>query len=420
MTGQAPETAVTGLFGRERLQRPADVLATALVVSLPWSTTATSILVVLWLLAVLPTLDVAAVRREVLSPAGGLPVLLWLLGVAGTLWADVSWSERLHGLGSFHKLLVVPLLLAQFRRSGNGAWAIRGFLVSCAVLLVLSWILWLWPTIPWQSKELAIPVKDRISQGSMFTICILVLIYLVLDHWRKKRSMAAIALALLTLAFLLNILFVATSRTALVTIPVLLALLGAFRSGWKGAVGLPALVLLVAGIVWSSSSYLQERVLTLFDEIREYRIDAPPTPAGERLYYWRTSLNLVSAAPWIGHGTGSIREQFRRAVVVESGVGATVPNNPHSQVFAVAIQLGLLGTAVLLIMWLAHLLLFRAPGLAAWIGLVAAGQNIVGSMFNSHLFDFTHGWVYVVGVGIAGGIVLRQQTRTPQQSQEPL
>ena len=47
----------------------------------------------------LPTLDPASVRRELESAAGGLPVLLWCLGVIGMLWADVSWTERFHGLG---------------------------------------------------------------------------------------------------------------------------------------------------------------------------------------------------------------------------------------------------------------------------------------------------------------------------------
>jgi hypothetical protein len=47
--------------------------------------------------------------------AGGLPVLLWVLAAAGMLWADVTWSERLTGLGRFHRLLIIPLLLAQFR-----------------------------------------------------------------------------------------------------------------------------------------------------------------------------------------------------------------------------------------------------------------------------------------------------------------
>jgi len=88
-------------------------------------------------------------------------------------------------------------------------------------------------------------------------------------------------------------------------------------------------------------------------------------------------------------------------------VAAEVTPNPHNQVFAVGIQLGLVGIALLLAVWIAHLALFRSDSFAAWVGLVVAGQNIVGSLFNSHLFDFTQGWAYVIGVGIAGGIVLK-------------
>ena len=35
-------------------------------------------------------------------------------------------------------------------------------------------------------------------------------------------------------------------------------------------------------------------------------------------------------------------------------------------------------------------------------------KTLSGSLFNSHLFDFTNGWLYVVGVGVAGGVVLRE------------
>jgi hypothetical protein len=60
-------------------------------------------------------------------------------------------------------------------------------------------------------------------------------------------------------------------------------------------------------------------------------------------------------------------------------------------------------------MWLAHLWLFRGPGLVEWIGLVIVVQNIVGSLFNSHLFDFVQGWTYVLGVGVAGGMALKKR-----------
>jgi O-antigen ligase len=34
-------------------------------------------------------------------------------------------------------------------------------------------------------------------------------------------------------------------------------------------------------------------------------------------------------------------------------------------------------------------------------------QNFVSSLFNSHLFDFAEGWIYVLGVGVAGGMSRR-------------
>jgi O-antigen ligase len=62
---------------------------------------------------------------------------------------------------------------------------------------------------------------------------------------------------------------------------------------------------------------------------------------------------------------------------------------------------------VLYTTWTLHLLLFRGDGLANWIGLLVVVQNIFTSLFNSHLFDFHEGWMYVLGVGVAGGMTLR-------------
>jgi O-antigen ligase len=44
----------------------------------------------------------------------------------------------------------------------------------------------------------------------------------------------------------------------------------------------------------------------------------------------------------------------------------------------------------------------------AWIGTVVVVENIVSSTFNSHLFDFMHGWLYVFGVGVVGGMMHRE------------
>jgi O-antigen ligase len=39
--------------------------------------------------------------------------------------------------------------------------------------------------------------------------------------------------------------------------------------------------------------------------------------------------------------------------------------------------------------------------------LLVVVQNIFTSLFNSHIFDFHEGWMYVIGVGVAGGMVMK-------------
>ncbi len=87
-----------------------------------------------------------------------------------------------------------------------------------------------------------------------------------------------------------------------------------------------------------------------------------------------------------------------------------VIGNPHNQTLNVAVQWGCVGVVILYAMWLSHLLLFRGEGLVAWIGLMVVLQNIFSSLFNSHLFDFHEGWMYVLGVGVAGGMALRAKS----------
>jgi hypothetical protein len=62
-------------------------------------------------------------------------------------------------------------------------------------------------------------------------------------------------------------------------------------------------------------------------------------------------------------------------------------------------------------MWYFHLQLFRGSLFASWIGLVIVVQNFISSLLNSHLFDFHEGWIYVLGVGVAGGMAARAQRR---------
>src|SRR5262245_15238870 len=175
-------------FDRARLARVADWLAVGVAVAMPWSISASQILTALWLLVLIPSLDIADVRRELRSAAGGLPVLLWLLALAGMLWANVPWSERYGGRGGFHKLLVIPLLLAQFRRSERGIYVVYGYLASCIALAIASWgllVLWKLWSVYVPGKIPGLLVKDYIAQSSEFLVCAFGLLGFAADRWQK-------------------------------------------------------------------------------------------------------------------------------------------------------------------------------------------------------------------------------------------
>jgi len=217
----------------------------------------------------------------------------------------------------------------------------------------------------------------------------------------------AVVLALL---FVANMFFVVTSRTALLVVPVLLVWLGWQEFRRLGLFGTLLLFVVVGSAAWSASPYLHDRLTRSVTEYEAYRTQNEPNSTGLHLEFLRKSLNFVETAPIIGHGTGSIPEQFRQSETGRDSASAFHSENPHNQIFAVAIQLGVVGSAVLIAMWIAHLLLFTGgSGLVAWIGTIVVVQNIVSSLFNSHLFDFTSGWLYVFGVGVVGGMVLRQK-----------
>jgi O-antigen ligase len=396
-------------FDRKALEPIAEWLAVAVAVSIPLSTTATGILVVLWLFAVLPTLDVTAVRRELATPAGGLPVLLWALATLGLFWADVSWTERFGGYSSFHRFLVIPLLLAQFRRSEHGMRVLFGFLITMTGVLLFSWVVTLFPALPWPCNQPGVPFKDYIMQSEEFLICAFVLFGIAFDIARVDRWRAVAGLAALALLFLANIVFVVSGRTALLVAPALFLLLGWRQYRWRGLLGAAVLFALAGGVAAYKAPYLHERLAQSISELRAYEARDALNSTSAHLQFLQESLSFVEAAPIIGHGTGSIAEQFRQAAVGQTGPAAIASVNPHNQLLAVAIQLGLIGGAVLVAMWIAHLRLFRGSSLTAWIGLVVVAQNVVASTFNSHLFDFTQAWLYIFGVGVAGGMALRER-----------
>ena len=391
-----------------------DVFFILVAVSLPWSTSLVAIFAVAALITMAPFFDAKTFLEILKRPVSFLPVALFLLAAAGTLWSDAPWGERFYSVGPAAKLLMVPVLFYHFEHTARGLQVFVAFLVSCVLLMAMSWLVAFDPHLALKpGAEYGVPVKNYIDQSQEFALCAVVLAYPVISLLRAGRPVAALLLSAIILGFLVNMAFVVVSRTALVTIPVMLAVFAFLHLRWKTSVIIFCAALALSALAFAASPKLRWTIETFSRDYALYKEENRATSMGLRLEYWQKSLRFIANAPVLGHGTGSTQRLFEQAAVGRVGAAADVVRNPHNQTLNVAIQWGVLGIILLYAMWSSHLWLFRSDGLMAWIGLMVVVQNFFTSLFNSHIFDFNEGWIYVLGVGIAGAAMLKAR---PAQS----
>jgi len=406
-----------------RYRTPARFVALVALL-LPWSTTGVTFALVPWLIA-FAFIDLRELPRSLLRPICLLPIALFVLALVGTLWSVAPWAERLHALGPPARLLVIPLLIYQFERWPYGKWVFAAFLVSCTLLMLYSFTVAIDPRLslklylsrgPYQ-VESGIAVRNYIDQSQEFALCAIALVYPIVTLVQQGRVRIAALFAVLALGFLANMMFVVVSRTALVTLPVLLVVFALLHLRWRVALVAGAATALIAVALWAVSPHLRATV-GKFQSDYERSLEADNNSIsgmGSRLEYWRKSLGFIADAPLIGHGTGSIRGLFAGVAANphDDPLRGEIVSNPHNQTLSNAVQWGVVGVLILYALWIAHLLMFRGEGLACWIGMLVVVQNMLSSLLNTHLFDFTSGWIYVLGVGVAGGMALAaKRTRT--------
>jgi len=395
-----------------------DIFVILTVLALPWSTSLVAIFAVATLVTMVPFFDVKAFLQSLKRPVCTVPIALFALAAAGTLWSDAPWGARLYAVGPAAKLLMLPVLFYHFERSSRGLQVFAAFLLSCVLLMAMSWIVAFDPGLALRSHaEYGVPVKNYIDQSQEFALCAVALAYPIITLLRAGKIVPALLLGAIALSFVVNMAFVIVSRTALVTMPVMLAVFALLHLKWRANVILIGVAIVLAGLAFAASPQLRAKIGTFSRDYQLYHEQNMPTSIGLRLEFWQKSLRFISEAPIFGHGTGSTRGLFEQAATGKVLASGEVVGNPHNQTLNVAIQWGALGIVVLYAMWLVHLRLFRGDGLVAWIGLMVVVQNFFTSLFNSHIFDFTPGWIYVLGVGVAGGMMFRAGSREASSEQ---
>jgi len=202
-------------------------------------------------------------------------------------------------------------------------------------------------------------------------------------------------LALASLAAF-NVLFMVQGRTGHLVLLALLIYIGIVWLRWKGvAIALVAIAVLAVLAYALPSSSLHQRAALAYREFSAAQPDvAATTSVGQRMEFYRNTLEIVRQRPLLGVGTGGFRQAYAEQV---RDTGRVATHNPHNEYLMVAAQLGLAGLLLLLalfaVQWhaAARLPAIREQMLAR--GMVLS--VMVASAVSSTLIDHAEGWFYV-------------------------
>ncbi len=344
------------------------------------------------------------VRTE---PVAAVAMCLLALMCLSALWSPAPVEQQWVAIGKFRKLLLIPIVASLF---DDQRWRMR-VLIAAAVAggltLVLSYFSGLtgyqfpvalaYPVSGGVAPLNATVFKQHVTQGwlmSLFAFGCLSAAACTRDRRRWLWGAAGV------LAIIDNLAFV-QGRTGHVGTVALVFLWSILLLGRRGvllaalATAIGAAIFAVAGGAFVARIH---QTATEFEALEHGSTNS--TSVAYRMTFYRNSAILVGQSPIIGHGLGSMSTVYAPLTVGKKGVESEIAGNPHNEYLNTAIQAGL-GATLLYVA--ALVLLFRraraVPGLAGWLGQGLAVLVLVSSLFNSTLWDFNEGNVFVLFTG---------------------
>jgi O-antigen ligase len=388
----------------------------AMAASIPFSLAATNLFKFFMFIFGLIVLSLAVARRKPLPQLAQLRtpsvILLMLAALAlSVTYTSAPVREALNDFAKYGKLLVIPLVLALVRTRREALLALGAYAAGEVFVVVTSYLLSMHLVLPWVVK----PLLRRQSISAVYSSYLdqsIMTAGLATLSWHLRgefpgRHGRKLAIGLVLLCAL-NVLFLLPGRSGQVALLMALAMavywLIPTRGKWV-ALAVPPLVLSAA---MAASPQLRDRVSAVVSESQAYsQGDHAPTSSGLRLDFWQRSVESFLESPVVGHGAGSWNAEFRRREGKNLNPAFKDLRNPHQEYLMWAVQLGIVGVALLvafLVAMVRDASRFR-PEIRRAIKTLVVMLGAV-CLFNSVLFDALIGdfFCIVLGLLIALGV----------------
>jgi O-antigen ligase len=392
---------------RTLAERTAQWAAIALGFSIPISTALDNVLLVLvlagWILAgkYRETLDFVRQSRTTLAA-----LVLYGLLLAGSLYGERNAGDAAQILNKYTDLLFIPLFAVLLRDATSRRLALHGFAASLVLVLALSCLVAAGASFPrWLilgTPENPVAFKQYLTQSILLAFGAFLFIQLASASSTTARRAFWIAATLLAVA---NLLLMTQGRTGHLVLAAL-ALYAAFEwRRWRGfLIATIAMAATVAVLIHLPGPFQERYGLATGANASSKASTEAQESNKQRLDFYRASLAIINEHPIIGVGTGG----FPRAYAEKTrGTDAFQTRSPHNEYLHIAVQLGMVGLAALLWLFLQHWIESAriATPLERRLSRGLLLTIALGCLFNSLLLDHTEGLLYAWLTGaLFGGL----------------
>jgi O-antigen ligase len=366
--------------------------------AIPISTAAQNISSLLLLIC---WLSMAPLRRQTLR-ALSLPFVqvclaLYLLMILGTLWSEVDWKSRLDMLNRMRPYILAPIFVAcMLPRAGRNGLII-GFCagVGVSVLVSIGMAVTGHPIL--NGTDGNYTAFRTHTYHNLFVGWVIISLFAAL-LWGKIESRGMrVATIIILIILIFDAMFLVRGRTAQVLI--VMMIIWTLWRRWGLRAGLPIIV--GAGILLPSLYYMSP-VIRLGADLAANDYRSLPqgyekvTSIGLRSEFARNTLTIIKEAPFIGHGTGSFRQNYQRVTGFTSTTHRErASSNPHNDYLWLCSEVGPLG-AIGLFCVLAGMVAGRREKPQQVAIEAVALSMLMGTMANSFFTDNISGLGFVM------------------------
>lgn len=318
-----------------------------------------------------------------------------------TCVAAIFLERPAHGFWSGFAHYQIYLFLLLFVSVGKGAWqgrALNAFFAGALVSASLFYLnaLKLLPPVGLFNAYLSYSGNKSILLGILLALAAGLLL-LTLPRAGSRQALLWRLSAFVYIA--IPVLFLTGTRTAAVIflLACLLVCLRYLKWNMRSAGTVLALAVILAAAVGSSATF-KSRMASAFQDVVAYAQGQKPSSQGVRLEIYALTTEIIAEKPLTGHGIATWEPLYAKLASERATYAFATP---HNEYLLYAAEMGALGVAALLWIWLTQLLVaWRMPDAEGMPLLMLGLAIMVGGMFNAVLRDAVFGMPFMILLAI--------------------